>query len=109
VNPRFSLRSRYRAISGGRESRGFESKDHPARTVDDPESRLDFTIDLSLEIVLTTINDDRRLSAALLVALSINGLETFEGGLLEVPYFGRRRFGRVAPACVNGGGHGGGS
>jgi hypothetical protein len=28
---------------------------------------------------------------------------------LEVPYFGRRRFGRVAPACVNGGGHGGGS
>ena len=40
VNVRFSLRSLYRAMFGSTESRGLESKDHPARTADDPATQV---------------------------------------------------------------------
>jgi len=47
--------------------------------------------------VLTQVDDQRGVAAAALVAVAVDGLDALKGRLVQRPYLGRRRLGRVAP------------
>ena len=94
------MRSRYRDQRGGIERRGFESKDQPARTADEPvdgQSEYDECWFAQKELVhLTIIDYDGSITTAVAPTLVVDGLEATEWRLSNGPDFRGGRLGRVA-------------
>src|SRR4051794_21826093 len=90
----FNLRSRYLAMRGGRVSRGLESKDQPARTVEEPrrKSACESNVcDVRLrEQWITIVNNDGGVLRAASISFIVYSLKTLKRWFADSPYFCRR-------------------